>query len=320
MDFIMIKPKHGFLCPNCGSSTIIKTGKRKTIQGLVQIYYCKKCRKYSSDKKLRYKSYNPEIILQGITNYNLGYRIEEANKLINRRYKKKVPQSTLYSWIKGYEDICTFTRLRRKYKIEPDRLIKSGKLYHQQVYNFKYHWFKVNLIGKRFPGLKKYIQEVVTSCPHNLFQKGPRCSNLHLNIKPRKSTKNNNALKLAELALILAKRNHERHEKIQDFMLVNDSATVAVEVPVFLLPREVKGVDLSVTLTGHIDILQVRYDKIHILDYKPGAMKERKAAEQVFLYTLALSKRTGIPLNEFRCAYFEDSVYYEFNPSTTYPL
>ncbi|UCE39159.1 MAG: PD-(D/E)XK nuclease family protein [Thermoplasmata archaeon] len=106
-------------------------------------------------------------------------------------------------------------------------------------------------------------------------------------------------------------------------MLINDSATVANEIPVFLYPNEIKqkqekvmGIKLSDTLTGHIDILQVRFNNIHVLDFKPGAKKgDRRAAEQVFLYALALSKRTNIPLDNFICAYFDDLNYYQFKPT-----
>ena len=107
-------------------------------------------------------------------------------------------------------------------------------------------------------------------------------------------------------------------------MLINDSATIAIELPVFLDPNELTrkkqkifGMELKDTLTGHLDILQVRFNHIHVLDYKPDAKKgDRKAAEQVFLYALALSKRTNIPLENFICAYFDDRNYYQFKPMT----
>ena len=109
---------------------------------------------------------------------------------------------------------------------------------------------------------------------------------------------------------------------MQDFMLFNDSATIAVELPIYLHPNELikrqqnaYGIDLSDTLTGHIDILQVRFNQIHVLDYKPDAKKsDRKAVEQVFLYALALTKRTNIPLENFTCAYFDERKYYQFRP------
>lgn len=160
-------------------------------------------------------------------------------------------------------------------------------------------------------------------CPNQLFRaEGPRCSSLRIEFRPRKDTRHNNALKLAEYALYLAKTNRDRHQKIQDFMQKNDSATVAVELPVFFDPsdlsnkeKESYGIELPRTITGHIEILQVRFDRIHVLDFKPGAKKEdKRSAEQVFLYTLALSKRTSIPLSHFTCAYFDDENYFQFHP------
>jgi len=52
------------------------------------------------------------------------------------------------------------------------------------------------------------------------------------------------------------------------------------------------------------------------MDFKPQAMKEKeqKVASQLYLYASGLSFRTSIPLDGFRCAWFDDSIYYEFNP------
>ena len=52
------------------------------------------------------------------------------------------------------------------------------------------------------------------------------------------------------------------------------------------------------------------------MDFKPGAKREneQKVASQLFLYASGLSFRTRLPLDKFRCAWFDDSVYYEFSP------
>ena len=63
-----------------------------------------------------------------------------------------------------------------------------------------------------------------------------------------------------------------------------------------------------------IDILQVRYGKIYILDYKPNAAKEKEAPSQLYLYALGLSFRTGISMDRIRCAWFDETKYYEFEP------
>ena len=108
-------------------------------------------------------------------------------------------------------------------------------------------------------------------------------------------------------------------------MLLNDSATVAVEVPVVLTAadiahfRNVLHFDIPFTLpadgviTGHIDFVQIRNGMIHILDYKPGA-KTDKPIEQLTIYALALSRLTGIRLFHFKCAWFDGEHFYEFYP------
>ena len=94
-------------------------------------------------------------------------------------------------------------------------------------------------------------------------------------------------------------------------MLANDSATIAVEVPVYLFPDEAPDLKLADVLTGHIDVLQVRSGKVWILDYKPEAKRETRAKFQLYLYARALSARTGIPLSRFGLAYFDDKDHFD---------
>ena len=74
---------------------------------------------------------------------------------------------------------------------------------------------------------------------------------------------------------------------------------------------------LDVGITGHIDILQVRNNLVYILDYKPDASKDKKAPWQLYHYASALSFRTKIPLENLRCAWFDENVYYEYSPAQT---
>ena len=64
-------------------------------------------------------------------------------------------------------------------------------------------------------------------------------------------------------------------------------------------------------VTGHIDFLQIRNGAIHILDYKPDA-RTNKPFAQLTIYALALSYLTGIPLFDFKCAWFNERQYCEF--------
>jgi len=119
--------------------------------------------------------------------------------------------------------------------------------------------------------------------------------------------------------------NKQRHEKIQDFMLTNDSVTVATELPIILDGEDLNHyknllgftvpikIEDNKPITGHIDIVQIRNGCIHILDYKPGA-KRVKPVDQLTIYALALSRLTGIRLYHFRCAWFDKQSYFEFFP------
>ncbi len=105
-------------------------------------------------------------------------------------------------------------------------------------------------------------------------------------------------------------------------MLINDSVTVTVEVPVFLTQEDIRyyrscGFDLdfdSDVITGHIDFLQIRNGHIHILDYKPEARKETHAHVQLTIYALALARRTDLPLKFFKCGWFDERDYFDFFP------
>lgn len=52
--------------------------------------------------------------------------------------------------------------------------------------------------------------------------------------------KQNLANKLTNMALNLAKTNKDRHQSVQDFMLINDSTTIATEIPVYLTNDDIK--------------------------------------------------------------------------------
>ncbi len=122
-----------------------------------------------------------------------------------------------------------------------------------------------------------------------------------------RSKKDSQACRMTDLALELAKTKSERHQKVEEFFLTNDSATVAVELPVYLTESE-SG--YKKPLTGHIDLVQVRSNKIHIMDYKPD--KSGNVINQLQLYAKCLKKRTG--LSNITCAYFDENVHRQFTP------
>ena len=102
-------------------------------------------------------------------------------------------------------------------------------------------------------------------------------------------------------------------------MLENDNNSIACEVPLWMLPEEwdlhEELFNSKEPLTGHIDLVRIENNKIWILDYKPHASEEEYAATQVYFYALMMSKRTNIPLNHFRCGYFDHLNCYLFDPN-----
>ena len=151
-----------------------------------------------------------------------------------------------------------------------------------------------------------------------------RSSQIELALSPVVTvSKQNLANDLATLGILYAKTNREQHPSIEDFMLHNDSSTIACETPIYLLPDEqrfftTRGFSLTLPptvtpVTGHIDLLQLRGGLIYILNYKPDAIKIRPVS-QLLTYALAMASRTRLPLKYFKCAWSDEKDYFEFFP------
>jgi len=102
-----------------------------------------------------------------------------------------------------------------------------------------------------------------------------------------------------------------RHERMETFLMLSDRASVAVEVPVWMTPKESQLFDSN--LTGHIDLVRLT-DKIEIWDYKPYASREIFACCQVYWYCRMLSTRLRIDIDEFRCGFFDAYNVYVIEP------
>lgn len=331
-------------CPFCHSTQIIRKGTRKNQVRVVQVFQCKTCQRYFSSAPLAGVKYDAFHILKALSFYNLGYSQGRVSSLLASRYHVKAPQRTISSWIARYASLCAFKNLRQKaiHLYSPMQMIGAQRLEHRQVYSYKFHRAKLDLLegvlarGEDYERLHTYLLSISGGeFPHRLFihgsglaastkQLAPRSSQLKLEFLPIVSSRKENlANVLARHGLLLANTNRARHEQIQEFMLVNDSATLACEVPVFLTLDNIryfhgKGFYLpareeETPITGHIDILQVRQRYIHILDYKPEAGKTQPIS-QLTLYALALASQTRLPLKLFKCAWFDENDYFEFYP------
>ncbi len=323
-------------CPVCACKLTVKKGMRRNRLQTLQVFRCTECLRRFTGAAGKNKTYPLRLILETVSTFNLGYSLTETQRFMRRRYHREIPERTISSWLNEYRPLSTYSRLRlagRKL-FRPDILIRSHTFHHQQVYRFQLHRAKLELLTQRtaqsrahnfadIASLKRYLASIETHFPHHLFQDtGHRSSKFPAELNPPITRKENHATRTAALVLPTSPNNKKRHETLQRFMLINDSVTLAVEVPVFLTKDDIgyyrsRGFDLefdSAVITGHIDFLQIRNGHIHILDYKPEARKETHAHVQLTIYALALARRASLPLRLFKCGWFDEKDYFECFP------
>lgn len=323
-------------CPYC-SGKIVKRGLRKKKYEQVQLYFCKSCNQRFTSQITKNKTYPLKIIIDSLTLYNKLNPIESIPEIIKEKYGISISQRIISDWLKEYKKYIPFLRMREFASKHYDKkeIIEESKLFHQQIYNFKYNRAKLDLILEedfkhhRFKPLKEFLELATAECPHQIFQGSEnRASDFKdkFNLDQVKIIqKENTATRLANFIIQAVSNNKARHETLQDFMIANDTVTIAAELAVLIDNEDIKhykhelNFEIPIMLkdnesiTGHIDLLQVRNGSIYILDYKPSA-KKQKPIEQLTIYALALARLTGLRLYHFKCAWFDSQNYYEFFP------
>jgi len=348
-------------CPSCNSRKIAPKGSRSKKFEIVRLYRCRACgRSFTpGPPATRNKTYPVNEILEALTTYNRGHSLEDTSRRLSSRYGHRINPATISRWLAAYPRLITYRRLRaRGLKLfTPPQITRTLKLYHRQVYEFAYHRAKLAFLrdgtlddrrsgDTRFAGLADFLETAHQISPHELFrsedsvrasQLAPRFLNLD---RLTFIEKQNAATEAAALIIPSVGSNHDRHSKLQRFMLANDSATIAVEVPIWLLEHDIAALEeiygVSIVpkeriaaqppirhkprfITGHIDFLQVRNGAIHILDYKPDA-RTNKPIAQLTIYALALMRLVpGVRLFDIKCAWFNETCYNEFFPRLGLP-
>jgi transposase-like protein len=298
-----------FKCPICNKKDIVYNGWNQN----KQMYYCKNCKKKFIRYELKNYNYDQSIIVGAISYYNLGKSLSEVVQLINNKYKINLTNNLIYSWILNYYKICNFKKIR-SYIIQNYNggIIDAFSFNHYDfTYNFMFHKPKLNILCDNFPNLLNYISKMKDLFPKDFFNKDIQYSKFKLDINFRKEGKYNLACRLTDFSLRACNNNFERHKFVENFMLINDSSTVACEIPVWFWEKY-----LDIGICGHIDILQIRRGNIYVLNYIPDDLKEKDEyiATKLFFYTSGLSFRTKMPLMNFRCAWFNQNSYCEFSP------
>lgn len=95
-------------------------------------------------------------------------------------------------------------------------------------------------------------------------------------------------------------KGNQQHEIVQSCFHLRCADCIATEVPVW--DGEMAGC-IDVVLYGPAN------DKVILLDFKPNAHKEQKAATQLFYYKKLLVQQTGI--DNMECYYFDDTHCYK---------
>jgi len=325
------------VCPYCNGREIIKKGQRVKKYGDIQLYYCKNCDKKFTPGASKHKTFPLRLIIDAVTLYNRLYSLEDSARLVSEKYGISVSRQVLRKWLEDYREYLPFLRMREfaEKKYDRTKMLEEMRLFHGQIYDFKYHRAKTSMLLEdsfrhfRFRPLEEFLELVIAECPHQVFKESQKRASEYkdaFNLDVVKIVRKMNAAQKNTRFVMQAVANNKlRHEILQEFMIVNDSVTVATEVPVLLDWEDVEhyrhqlNFDMPIDLkqdeiiTGHIDILQIRNGMVHIMDYKPSARKAKPIA-QLVIYALALSRLTTLRLYHFKCAWFDEDDYFEFFP------
>ncbi len=345
-----------FHCPYCESTDFVKRGFRQKLREKVQLYLCSKCQKTFTPNLSKGKRFPMQVVIDAVSIYNLGYSLEQTTKLVQERSGATVPPSSLNEWLADFEGLCRFTRMREYAlkKYHPKDMLISATLAHRQLYRFRFHRAKCELIiqddfkHRRFGPLREYLEMVPSDCPHQYFQVGMRASETPLTFSKTQMivrSKHNLANDLCTFALQGVKERKDRHKNVQRFMICNDSVTVATEVPVYINRDDIEHMKTQLgfqifsnensSKTAGRPPTQENYDlkiaevpklitgHIDILQIRNGQIhildykpnaEKERPIEQLVLYAMALSRLTGLRLFEFKCAWFDEKDYFEFFP------
>ena len=78
------------------------------------------------------------MILAALTDYDLGYTLEETAGRLKKKINRRVSPSTITSWLEQCSKHCSYRRLRAAglMRYPANQTIRSIKLYHRQIYGY----------------------------------------------------------------------------------------------------------------------------------------------------------------------------------------
>jgi len=250
------------VCPYCASKKFVKRGFRQKKLERVQLLLCLECNKTFTPHSVKGKHYPLSTIFDAISFYNLGYSLEESCRRVGQGTVATsgnvgIGASTLTNWLHEFKDQMPFLRMRdfAMQKYSPTNMVTTATLAHRQLYRYRFHNAKCELImqenfhHKTFQPLKEFLEMVPGECPHQYFS----AENMGEDISRASESplffsktamivrgKTNYATMIAKFVLQSVKDRKSRHEALQKFFLYNDSVTVATEVPVYLTREDIE--------------------------------------------------------------------------------
>ncbi|MFC1596205.1 hypothetical protein ACFL4D_02860 [Candidatus Margulisiibacteriota bacterium] len=323
-------------CKYCKGLYITKRGLRYKKYETVQLYYCKSCRKTFTDSKRKHKTYPLEIIFEGLGSYYRGQNYAQATRDLNSTYDIDIDPKSLRDWIKKTKSYCLYAPYRKKAmsRFPAPEAVREVPLRSDNRSVFCFHQAKLKLLLERyrflpFSRLNKWLDHLHTLLKDNRYPHGFYNIHQHVILPDNLRLKQqsvNMAIFLARLIEEEVSRKTRRKELLPKLMLAIDSATIATNVPVLLIPSNINHLakhlppetlpelPLSPVIIGAIDLIQVRSGKIHLLHYKAYPTKQDPTT-QLNLHAQLISQASGLPLNKFKCAWFNAGGYWEFWPT-----
>lgn len=164
------------------------------------------------------------------------------------------------------------------------------------AYTFKTYDTIFSDTGEMKPNLQKLIKYLRWAFENDLPERESTVSAAPQLMVEVQHARNDRLNRLAELSGYRGAGN-KQHDILQDLFLQKSPYCIAIEVPVY-----------DDEFSGRIDLLEYypENDMVEVLDFKPKAAAERKAASQVYRYIFMLADLTGIPFKNIKGAYFDE--------------
>jgi putative transposase len=112
-DAISLAQDLALSCKFCGSSSLVKRGKRQTKLGMKAQYECKACGRWFVDNGTHLPRARIDERLQGmaVDLYFSGFSVRKIKRFLNEYYRVQVSHVAIYKWLRKYSQLLAdYTR------------------------------------------------------------------------------------------------------------------------------------------------------------------------------------------------------------------